>query len=528
MYSKFLILFFSTFLSGFSIQAESLDEKINQSFGEHTQWFVDLIFYEIPFSETIKVPWVLFVLFSGAVFFTLRFRFINVTQFMNAIRIVRGTYDHLEKHVPEINSSQLHTVDGDVVHTIKDESQQGEVSKYQALSSALAGTLGLGNIAGVAVAVSIGGAGATFWMIISGLLAMASKFVECTLGVKYRDIHANGVVYGGPMFYLSRGFAELGYKHLGKFLALSFAFLCVGGSLGGGNMFQANQAFKMVEYITGAESSFLHGRGWIFGIGLAILVGIVIIGGIKKIANVADKLVPFMVGIYILASLSIILIFYKNIPHAVYAILQGAFTAKGIAGGVLGSMLQGFKRASFSNESGIGSASIAHSTAKTNYPASEGLVSLLEPFVDTVVVCSMTAIVIVISNQLDGSHAQNFHDGVLLTSRAFQSGISWFPYILTLSVCLFAFCTLISWSYYGVQAWAYMFGRSKWSENTFKLIFCLCIVIGAAADFASVCDFSDAMIFAMMVPNMIGLFVLAPKVKLELDRYLEKIKQSNL
>lgn len=527
MKKKYLLLFLFV-SSALSLNAASLDEEINGYFAEHTQWFVDLVFYEIPFSESIKVPWVLFVLFTGAVFFTFRFRGINFSQFLTSIRIVRGKYDHLEGKLPEVNASQLHTVDGDVVHTIKDESQQGEVSKYQALSSALAGTLGLGNIAGVAVAVSIGGAGATFWMILSGILAMASKFVECTLGVKYRDIHANGVVYGGPMFYLSRGFAELGYKHVGKFLAISFAFLCVGGSLGGGNMFQANQAFKMVEYITGAESSFLHGRGWIFGIALAILVGVVIIGGIKKIANVADKLVPFMVGIYIVASLAIIAIFYKNIPHAVYAILHGAFTANGVMGGVLGSMLQGFKRASFSNESGIGSASIAHSTAKTNYPASEGLVSLLEPFVDTVVVCSMTAIVIVISNQLDGSNAKSFHDGVLLTSRAFQSGISWFPYILTLSVCLFAFCTLISWSYYGVQAWAYMFGRSKWSENTFKLIFCLCIVIGSAADFASVCDFSDAMIFAMMVPNMIGLFVLAPKVKMELDRYLKRIKETEL
>lgn len=504
-----------------------MDEKINQLFAQYTTWFVDLIFYQIPFTESIRIPWVLVVLFLGAVSFTFYFKGINLTRFLTAIRIVRGKYDHLENDAPVIHSNELHTTaTGDVVGTIRNEAQQGEVSKYQALSSALAGTLGLGNVAGVAVAVSIGGAGATFWMIISGLLAMSSKFVECTLGVKYRDIHEGGIVYGGPMFYLQRGFAEKGWHKIGRILAISFAILCVGGSLGGGNMFQANQAFKMVEFITGAEQSVLHQRGWLFGIILAILVGIVIIGGIKKIANVADKLVPLMVVIYIVASLSVIIIFYQNIPHALYEIVQSAFTANGIAGGVMGSMIQGFKRASFSNEAGIGSASIAHSTAKTNYPASEGLVSLLEPFVDTVVVCTMTALVIVISNQLHGSTATTFEDGVLLTSRAFQRGISWFPYILTLSVCLFAFCTLISWSYYGVQAWAYLFGRSKLSENTFKFIFCLCIVIGSAASFGAVCNFSDAMIFGMMVPNMIGLFVLAPQVKQELQRYLQRIKQA--
>lgn len=503
-----------------------LDEKINQLFAAYTTWFVDLIFYQIPFTDQIKIPWVLLMLFLGALAFTIYFKGINLRLFNTAIRIVRGKYDHLEGTTPSLQANTVHTTEeGDVVNTLRNEAQQGEVSKYQALSSALAGTLGLGNVAGVAVAVSIGGAGATFWMVVSGLLAMASKFVECTLGVKYRDIHKGGVVYGGPMFYLQRGFAEKGWLKTGRFLAISFAILCVGGSLGGGNMFQANQAFKMVEFITGANESFLHQRGWLFGIILAILVGIVIIGGIKKIANVADKLVPFMVVIYIIASLSVIIIFYKNIPHALYEIFHGAFTASGIAGGVMGSMIQGFKRASFSNEAGIGSASIAHSTAKTNYPASEGLVSLLEPFIDTVVVCTMTALVIVISNQLQGSNATSFEDGVLLTSRAFQQGISWFPYVLTLSVCLFAFCTLISWSYYGVQAWAYLFGRSKLSENTFKFIFCLCIVIGSAASFGAVCDFSDAMIFGMMVPNMIGLFVLAPQVKQELQRYLQRIKE---
>jgi AGCS family alanine or glycine:cation symporter len=513
------LLFLSLFGNTIAVQAQGVDEKINAVFARYTTWFVDLIFYQIPFTDTIQIPWVLLVLFIGAVYFTLSFRWINVTQFRNAIRIVTGKYEKVETQYEEELLKQ-----GIQTRQLPD----GEVSKYQALSSALAGTLGLGNVAGVAVAVSIGGAGATFWMVVSGLLAMASKFVECTLGVKYRDMMPDGKVYGGPMSYLQNGFAERGLATWGKILATLFAILCVGGSLGGGNMFQANQAFKMVEFISGAEGSILHGRGWLFGVVLAILVGIVIIGGIKKIAQVADKLVPFMVVIYILASLSVILIFYKNIPHALAEIMEGAFTASGVAGGVMGAMIQGFKRASFSNEAGIGSASIAHSTAKTHFAASEGLVSLLEPFVDTVLVCTMTALVIVVSNQLHaGGAATSFEDGVLLTSRAFASGISWFPYVLTLSVCLFAFCTLISWSYYGVQAWAYLFGRNARSENVFKVLFCLCIVIGSSASFGPVCDFSDAMIFAMMVPNMIGLFVLAPTVRKELKRYLMAIKKSN-
>jgi AGCS family alanine or glycine:cation symporter len=318
-----------------------------------------------------------------------------------------------------------------------------------------------------------------------------------------------------------------GLEKLGKFLAILFAIFVVGGSFGGGNMFQVNQAFQLVENITGGESSFLYQKGWLFGIVMAILVGVVIIGGIKKIASVTDKIVPFMVVIYVSASLFVIFSNIKMIPDAFSQIFNGAFSPQGVAGGVIGVLVQGFRRAAFSNEAGIGSASIAHSAVKTKYAASEGLVALLEPFIDTVVVCTMTALVLIITGYVDPSNASlNNADAILLTSGAFESAISWFPYVLTIAVVLFAFSTMISWSYYGFQGWAYLFGRSKRMEYMYKLIFCFFVIIGSAASLGSVIDFSDAMIFAMMVPNMVGIIILAPKVKKELQKYFSAIKQS--
>ncbi len=419
------------------------------------------------------------------------------------------------------------TPGGDAIETIAVEGHEGEVSHFQALTAALSATVGLGNIAGVAIAVSIGGAGATFWMILAGLLGMSSKFVECTLGVKYRDVDANGTVYGGPMYYLSKGLAELKKGTLGRVLAVLFAIMCIGGSFGGGNMFQANQAFQLVEVMTGGEASFFHDRGWIFGLIMAVCVGIVIIGGIKKIASVTDKIVPFMVVVYVLASLFILIAKFNLIPDAFAQIFNGAFTGAGIAGGFVGVLVQGFKRAAFSNEAGIGSASIAHSAVKTKHPASEGMVALLEPFIDTVLVCTMTALVLIITGFVDPANPPSSDaQAILLTKDAFGSVIPWFPYILTMAVVLFAFSTMISWSYYGYQAWSYLFGRSKNLEYVYKGLFCLFVIVGAAASLQSVINFSDAMIFAMMVPNMIGLFFLAPKVKEELAKYMKVIKDS--
>ena len=504
-----------------------LDAKIDGWFGDSTGWFVKAIFYGIPVMEGVAVPWVLFPLVFGAIFFTLAFGFPNVRYFGTALNIVRGKYDSLEDGGSVTVSDQVSTVDGDNPDTVRVEGHEGEVSHFQALTAALSGTVGLGNIAGVAIALSIGGPGATFWMIICGLLGMSTKFAECTLGVTFREIDSKGTVFGGPMYYLSKGLEEKGLGILGKILAILFAIMCIGGSFGGGNMVQANQAFKLFSVQTGIGA----GYGWLFGLVMAILVGIVIIGGIKSIAKVTDKIVPLMVGIYVVAAISILVIKADLIPQAVSAIIDGAFNPTAIAGGIVGVIVQGFKRAAFSNEAGIGSASIAHSAVKTKHPASEGLVALLEPFIDTVVVCTMTALVIVISN-FDGSvmsygvEVGDNTKAVVATSGAFAATIPWFPWVMMVAVTLFAFSTMISWSYYGYQAWSYLFGRSKALEYVYKAIFCVFVVIGSAASLKNVLDFSDAMIFAMLVPNMIGLFFLFPRVKEELSKYMAAIKAS--
>ena len=527
---NYLLSFFTLvtpFLT-FAQEAEKgIDQVIDEKFGNATGWFVEAIFYQIPFTDTISVYWVLFPLIIGAIYFTIYFNFINFSGFVTSINIVRGKYDDLEgRENNKVEKGKTSFIDDeDNPDTIRVEGHDGEVSHFQALTAALSATVGLGNIAGVAIAVSIGGAGATFWMIIAGFLGMASKFVECTLGVKYRDIAEDGTVYGGPMYYLTKGLKSKGMGGLGKVLAVLFAIFVIGGSFGGGNMFQVNQAFQLVENITGGEQSFLHGYGWAFGLVMAILVGIVIIGGIKKIAKVTDKIVPFMVAIYVAAALYVIFSNFSMIGSAFAAIWNGAFSPEGIAGGAVGVLIQGFRRAAFSNEAGIGSASIAHSAVKTKYAASEGMVALLEPFIDTVVVCTMTAVVLIITGFVDPLNPPaNDAQAILLTSSAFESSISWFPYVLTVAVVLFAFSSMISWSYYGFQGWTYLFGRSKRTEYTYKVIFCIFVIIGAAASLGSVIGFSDAMVFAMMVPNMVGLILLAPKVKEELKKYMKAIK----
>ncbi|WP_412986134.1 alanine/glycine:cation symporter family protein [Pontimicrobium sp. IMCC45349] len=522
---KYLLSIFTLILPVLTFAQEAADKGVDQiideKFGAATGWFVSFIFYQIDFGGGVKVFWVLFPLILGALYFTVYFKFINFRGILTSINIVRGKYDDIDHHesMPVAGDP---TPGGDSIETAAIEGHEGEVSHFQALTAALSATVGLGNIAGVAIAVSIGGAGATFWMIVAGLLGMASKFVECTLGVKYRDIDENGTVYGGPMYYLTKGLKN---KSLGKVLAALFAVFVIGGSFGGGNMFQVNQAFQLVENITGGEASFIHGKGWLFGLVMAVLVGIVIIGGIKKIAKVTDKIVPFMVVIYVAASLFVIFANFNMIGDAFMQIFNGAFSPEGIAGGAIGVLVQGFRRAAFSNEAGVGSASIAHSAVKTKYAASEGMVALLEPFIDTVVVCTMTALVLIITGNVTAANAGlNDAQAILLTSGAFESAISWFPYVLTVAVVLFAFSTMISWSYYGFQGWAYLFGRSKKMEYAYKVIFCLFVIIGAAASLGSVIGFSDAMIFAMMVPNMIGIVLLAPKVKDELNKYMAAIK----
>lgn len=513
-----LIIPFLTFAQETS--EKGIAEKINEGFKPIADTWGGFVFYPIKLGENVEMPLVIILLLGAGLIFTVIFKFVNVRLFPTSIKIVRGDYDDLDHATSDVMAGDP-TPGGDAIETIRVEGE-GEVSHFQALTAALSGTVGLGNIAGVAVALSLGGPGATFWMVVAGLLGMSSKFVECTLGVKYRDVGDDGTIYGGPMYYLKKGLADVGKSGLGKILAVLFAIMVVGGSFGGGNMFQANQAAQQFTSMIGTDSL---SSALIFGIIMAVLVAIVIIGGIKRIGNITEKVVPFMVGIYFVAALVILVANFSLIGSAFEQIFDGAFNAKGISGGLLGVLIIGFQRAAFSNEAGVGSAAIAHSAVKTKYPASEGLVALLEPFIDTVVVCTMTALVIIITNG-DGSimtYGVKSPDGVLATSNAFASVIPWFPYILTLAVVLFAFSTMLSWSYYGLQGWMFLFGRSKKSDYAYKIIFCLFVIIGSVASLGSVTDFSDAMIFAMAVPNIIGLFFLFPKVREELSKYLTAI-----
>ena len=491
-------------LSG-AAMAQSIDETVNQLFASATGWFVAFIFS--PFPGT-SFPWIVAWLVVAATIFTFYFSFIQFRAFRLSISIVKGDYS--------------------------DPNDAGEVSHFQALATALSGTVGLGNIAGVAVAVGIGGPGATFWMIMAGLMGMASKFTECTLGVKYRNEYADGTVSGGPMYYLTKGFAERGLPG-GRFLAILFSIFCILGALGGGNMFQANQAHQQISGIVGDFP------GWITGIIFAIVVFAVIVGGLKSIAKVTEKVVPFMGVMYVGAALIILVMNAGQIGWAFGQIFEGAFTGLGVAGGMVGALIQGFKRAAFSNEAGVGSAAIAHSAVRTKEPITEGLVSLLEPFIDTVVICTMTALVIIITGQLVMDPATGLYlteggkimtvtgaSGVGLTSAAFESAFSWFPYVLAIAVILFAFSTMISWSYYGLKAWTYLFGEGKAKEITFKVIFCIFVVIGAAANLGPVIDFSDAAIFAMAVVNITGLYCLMPIVKAELNSYLSRMESGEI
>lgn len=506
-------------------QEKGLAEKINEGFKPIADAWGGFVFYSVKLGEGIEMPLVIILLLLAGLIFTILFKFVNVRKFPVSINIIRGKYDEVDKPTAGVMAGDP-TPGGDAIETIRVEREQdeeGEVSHFQALTAALSGTVGLGNIAGVAVALSLGGPGATFWMIVAGLLGMSSKFVECTLGVKYRDVGQDGTIYGGPMYYLKKGLADVGKGTLGKILAPIFAILVVGGSFGGGNMFQANQAAQQFTSMIGASSLT---SALIFGVVMAILVAIVIIGGIKRIGSITEKVVPFMVGIYFLAAVVILAANLSQIGNAFSQIFNGAFSPEGIAGGFLGVLIQGFRRAAFSNEAGVGSAAIAHSAVKTKYPASEGLVALLEPFIDTVVVCTMTALVIIITNG-DGSimtYGVEAPDGVLATSKAFASVLPWFPYILTVAVVLFAFSTMLSWSYYGLQGWMFLFGRSKAADYAYKVLFCLFIIVGSSASLGAVTDFSDAMIFAMAVPNIIGMFFLFPKVREELVKYLKAIK----
>ena len=476
----------------------TIDETINEAFKPIASAFNDLVFYSIPIGES-QLPLIVVWLIAGALYFTFYLKLINVRGFTHAIRIVLGKED-------------------------KTDTAPGEISHFRALTTAVSGTVGVGNITHVAVAISIGGPGATFWLIVAGFLGMASKFVECTLGVKYRQVNADGSVSGGPMYYMDKGLAERNMPRLGKVMAWYYAVCIVVGCLGVGCMFQANQAYVQFVNVTGGAEGFFASRGWLFGSILALLTGLVIIGGIKSIARVTSKLVPFMALLYVGTALVVIGANFSAIPSAVSAIITNAFTPEGVTGGVIAVLILGFRRAAFSNEAGIGSSAIAHATVKTDEPLTQGFVAMLEPFIDTVVICTITALVIILTVYDPAMLNEGTIRGVELTSSAFASVIPWFPSVLAVVVMLFAYSTMISWSYYGLEGFVYMFGSKQRTKRIFNAVFCLFVVVGCTVQLDTVLDFSDAMIFAMALANMLALYLLGPDVKRELEAYWTKLK----
>ena len=508
----------------FKIPPESADEKINAFFVPLVGFMSNLLMADIFAAlnlydptiydntgnavlypngdkQTMTIPFVVVWLVIGALFFTIRMKFINIRGFKHSIDLIKGKFDNPD--------------------------DKGEVSHFQALATALSATVGLGNIAGVAIAITVGGPGATFWMIIAGLLGMSSKFTEVTLGVKYRNIDKDGVVSGGPMFYLDKALSKRNLGALGKTLAVIFAILVIGASIGGGNMFQSNQAFAQLA----SKLPEIKPYGAYFGIILAILVGIVIIGGIKNIAKVTEKIVPIMAALYVGTALIIIFMNYHRTGEAFRLIYDGAFSPDALKGGVIGVLIVGFQRASFSNEAGVGSASIAHSAVKTDEPVSEGIVALLEPFIDTVVICTMTALVIIFSGYYDPAVAAGLN-GTELTSKAFESVFTWFPYLLIVAIFLFAFSTMISWSYYGLNGFKFLFGRfiknDKTIRNIYFIIFLAFIVVGASSSLGAVLDFADMMILSMAFPNILGLLILSGEVKNDLVDYFSRVKSGTI
>lgn len=471
------------------ISLSEIEKTIDSYFQPFVEILSRIIFFKPFASFGFHLPIVVLWLILGALVFTVYFRFVHIRLFRHSIDITRGLYDQ--------------------------KGEKGEVSHFQALVTALSGTLGLGNISGVALAISLGGAGATFWMIVAGFLGMTAKFLECTLGVKYRMIDSRGEVSGGPMYYLSRGLTLHQRPILGKALAIVFAIFCIGGAIGGGNMFQANQAYLQISHVY----PFLDHYGFVFGVFIALFVGVVIIGGIRKIAHVTDKLVPIMCGVYILVGIVIILQNIDQTGYALHKIWLGAFSGNAILGGTAGALAIGFQRAAFSNEAGIGSAAIAHAAVKTDEPLTEGIVSILEPFLDTIVVCTMTALIIIYTGM--DEHVQGL-SGAQITTAAFSSVFPWFRHILSLSILLFAYATMISWSYYGLKAWTYLVGDTKRKKLFYNILYLSFTIVGASANMTSVMDFSDMMILGMSFPNILGLYILAPEIKKDLNTYLAK------
>ena len=491
---KFLMMLFTTMLMTLqSAQAMNVDEFMDKHVAPISDAVAKLIFFPINICGC-DVPLIIFWVLIAGFFFTFYFKGISVWGFKHAIDVVAKP---AEKHN-----------DG-----------CGEVSSFQALATALSGTIGIGSIAGVAISISIGGPGAAFWIFAGALLGMSIKFVEATLAVKYRRFNLDGSVSGGPMHYIAHGLTRKKMRWLGQPLSVLYAILCIGGGITGGNMIQINQTAHQIVFITGGSHSIFHGYTWLIGLVAAVLIGMVIVGGIKSIAKVTTILTPTMCLLYIISGLIVILANFMNIPHAIALIIHEAFNPTAVAGGVIGTIIIGLRRSVQSNEAGTGAAAIVYATAQTKEPVSQGFVALLETFL-TGVLCLFTSFAIVFSGAC--THAAKEISGIELASNAFQSVIPFFPIILSIIAVMFALSTLISWAYYGQKAWTFLFGEGKKRVLAFNLIYCLFIIIGSAMNVKSVIDITDAMMIALCVPNIIVLYILCPEIKRDLKAYLER------
>jgi len=492
-----IILFVLSFLAFvLPCGATTIDQKIDAIVAPASDFLSNkIVFYPINIMGT-DVPLIILWLIIGGLVCVIATKGIPVWGFKHAMDVIFGKHKPAEESVEE-----------------------GEVSSFQALMTALSGTVGLGNIAGVAVAVTMGGPGALVWMVLAGLLGMALKFAEATLGVKYRKVNFDGSVSGGPMYYIMYGLTKMKLRWLALPLAIFFSIACIFEAFGGGNMFQINMATQQVIYITGGENSFFANNAWVFGLIIAIVVGVITIGGIKSIVKITEKIVPVMVGIYLITGVIIILLHWQNIPGAIWTILTEAVAPKAVEGGILGCIIWGMRRSVQANEAGVGSAPIAYSAVQSKEPISQGFVSLLEPFIATVIICNLTGLIVVITQQyLETPHLT----GAPLVSEAFASVFPFFPTVLAVVIILFALSTLISWSYYGIKAWSFLFGESDIAVKSFQVIFCLFIVIGSSMNMKSVIDFTDAMMFAMAVPNLIAIYIMLPIILKELKAYCIK------
>ena len=483
-------------------QAQGIDQQINDALAPVARALSAIIFYALPI-DGVEVPLVVIWLIAGAVFCTFYFRVLSPAALWHAVRLIKGDFS--------------------------DPNAQGEISHFRALATALSGTVGVGNIGAVAVLVVLGGPGAVFWMALAGVLGASVKFAECILGVKYRNHYSDGTVSGGPMYYLSKGISEHHHPLLGRFVGGLYAASIVVACLGIGNMFQANQAYAQFANVTGGDAGFMGDKGWLFGIALAGLVAAVVIGGIRSIARVTSKVVPFMAVLYMGGSLTVIGMHIEALPAVFAAIFSQAFNPEGMAGGMLGVMVLGFRRAVFSNEAGLGSAAIAHSAVRTNEPVTEGLVGLLEPIIDTVVICTMTALVILVTVYDPNLHHHGGGlNGVTLTAAAFETVALWSGIPLSLAVVLFAFSTMIAWAYYGLKGWTYFLGESRISHIAFNSIFCFFVFLGCTMELDAILAFSDALIFAMVVPNVLGLYLMAPVVRREFQQYWRRLQNGEI